>query len=743
MDNNNKIYGNDILNSELLGMNTLKKLQEELNSNKRKQVNLIDMKLSRAKAARDDKREKMKAADLFAVKETLNSIYKEYHEKMSTKKISTLEEFAGILLVGLALYDALDSKSLEGKKDEVSEYKKLLDDYKKVKSKIEKYERYSKKYASEKEIEDFEIERKELLVQSRELEKKLNDFTITFFSEVFRDYQNFKQFLKEDDTKEDKRAVTLKTLAELSTLDSYVTRLPEDENEINIYEKLENYKNEFQEILIPSVEDKESANETLMDRLDDIMNAIENNGNIINVAIHLLWANVLLKHNIMRFPAIAEDYSDLKIVKEIKALRNTVLTYYAGDENGDLSYVNEVPVKIKKKSDFSSNRLFEKANAINGIGRQEEEFEKKGTRRKFEPEVVEKHFDDLFYDLLILNHNKYLEANGKLEGILQTKTFQDLKSDKPYLNINGTDKVFGNIFFNEENGTVNMTCTLEDFCFISNALQAIEVLQKDGSYKNVVNFFQSDSEWYQNNKYKLKERFAGDINNYIMVSDEVIEIKENLEKGKYETAEEKENEFKLSFLDIRALYYLLISFNTEENAERNNAGFLLSRRNFFNKTVRKMMKIEVKSLESEIEEAQKEFDEETGEQFIEVNDDFEKGVLGEKREDIASLEKMEKKEKIKDDIIEREYLNMQNNIVNSIKGLIQKILNLSKIMKDLKVEELNGFEKVVNNIKDFDFEKNEKLKENKVYKNVEGIKRLEDHKKAQEEIIRAIYGETL
>ena len=92
---------------------------------------------------------------------------------MSTKKISTLEEFAGILLVGLALYDALDSKSLEGKKDEVSEYKKLLDDYKKVKSKIEKYERYSKKYASEKEIEDFEIERKELLVQSRELEKKL------------------------------------------------------------------------------------------------------------------------------------------------------------------------------------------------------------------------------------------------------------------------------------------------------------------------------------------------------------------------------------------------------------------------------------------------------------------------------------------------------------------------------------------------------------------------------------------
>lgn len=739
----NKIYGNDILNSELLGMNTLKKLQEELNSNKRKQVNLIDMKLSRAKAARDDKREKMKAADLFAVKETLNSIYKEYHEKMSTKKISTLEEFTGILLVGLALYDALDSKSLEGKKDEVSEYKKLLDDYKKVKSKIEKYERYSKKYASEKEIEDFEIERKELLVQSRELEKKLNDFTFTFFSEVFRDYKNFKQFLKEDDTKEDKRAITLKTLAELSTLDSYVTRLPEDENEVNIYEKLSNYQDEFKEMIIPSVEDKENTNETLIDKLDDIMKEVGINGNIINIAIHLLWANILLRHNIMRFPAIAEDFSDLKIVKEIKALRNTVLTYYAGDENGGLSYVNEVPVKIKKKNSFSSNRLFEKANAINGIGKQEDEFEKKGARRKFEPEVVDKHFDDLFYDLLILNHNKYLETNGKSEGILQPKTFQDLKSDKPYLNINGIDKIFGNIFFDEENGTVNMTCTLEDFCFISNALQAVEVLQKEGSYRNVVNFFQSDSEWYQNNKYKLKGQFDTDLTNYIVVTDEALEIKENLEEGKYETKEEKEKEFKLSFLDMRALYYLLVSFNENENAERGNAGFLLSRRNFFNKTVRKMMKIETKSLEAEIEEAQKEFDEETGEQFIEVNDDFEKGVLGEKKEEISSLEKEENKEKIKNNIIEREYLNMQNNIVNSIKGLIQKILNLSKIMRDLKVEEISDFENLVNNIKDFDFEKNEKLKEKKIYEGAVGMKRLEDHKKAQKEIIRAIYGETV
>lgn len=739
----NKIYGNDILNSELLGMNTLKKLQEELNSNKRKQVNLIDMKLSRAKAARDDKREKMKAADLFAVKETLNSIYKEYHEKMSTKKISTLEEFTGILLVGLALYDALDSKSLEGKKDEVSEYKKLLDDYKKVKSKIEKYERYSKKYASEKEIEDFEIERKELLVQSRELEKKLNDFTFTFFSEVFRDYKNFKQFLKEDDKKEDKRAITLKTLAELSTLDSYVTRLPEDENEVNIYEKLSNYQDEFKEMIIPSVEDKENTNETLVDKLDDIMKEVGINGNIINIAIHLLWANILLKHNIMRFPAIAEDFSDLKIVKEIKALRNTVLTYYAGDENGGLSYVNEVPVKIKKKNDFSSNRLFEKANAINGIGKQEDEFEKKGARRKFEPEVVDKHFDDLFYDLLILNHNKYLETNGKSEGILQPKTFQDLKSDKSYLNINGIDKNFGNIFFDEENGTVNMICTLEDFCFISNALQAVEVLQKEGSYRNVVNFFQSDSEWYQNNKYKLKGQFDTDLTNYIVVTDEALEIKENLEEGKYETKEEKEKEFKLSFLDMRALYYLLVSFNENENAERENAGFLLSRRNFFNKTVRKMMKIETKSLEAEIEEAQKEFDEETGEQFIEVNDDFEKGVLGEKKEEISSLEKEENKEKIKNNIIEREYLNMQNNIVNSIKGLIQKILNLSKIMRDLKVEEISDFENLVNNIKDFDFEKNEKLKEKKIYEGAVGMKRLEDHKKAQKEIIRAIYGETV
>ena len=139
---NKEIYPKELVDNSVLGTNTLRKLQDELNRNKRRQVKLIDQKLYHAKSAHEKRKRDIKSADLITIKETLNSIYKEYHSKMSTKRISTLKEFQGILLLGLALFDALDSYSLEGKEDKVGEYKKLLDEHRKLKMRLEKYENY-------------------------------------------------------------------------------------------------------------------------------------------------------------------------------------------------------------------------------------------------------------------------------------------------------------------------------------------------------------------------------------------------------------------------------------------------------------------------------------------------------------------------------------------------------------------------------------------------------------------------
>lgn len=676
---NEKIYSDNLLNEGLLGTDTLKKLQEELLKNKSEQVKLIDKKLYYAKNAREKKKQNIKSADLISIKETLNKIYKEFHRKLSTKKITTLEEFEGIILVGLALFDALDAYSLDSSEDEVLKYKSYLEEYRKLKAKKEQYERYARKYATAKEIEGFDLEVKETDRQIKTLEKKLNDFTKTHFTKVFQDYNEFKTFLSETDEVEDKRGQTLKMLAELSTLNSYIDSLPDNENEENVNLKLEIYLENIKEIMVDGI----VGNEKLADSISDVMNEMENNGNMINIALHLIWANVLIRNNIMRYAAIAEDYNNSKTVNEIKALRFALIDYY----RESLTYENEIPVKIAAPA----------RNIITGIGRPQNVFEKPGTVKKVESEVTEKHYDDLFYDLLILNQNKKNKENLKENESFEEKeykTFNKLKSTKPSLNLRGR---FGNIEINEKTGNVTINCNLEDFILIANSLQAAEVLSAEGSYKKVTNFFESDAEWFQNKKFKLKNRYDTEYDSFGVIMDEAFEIKKELEsKGE-----------KLNFIDIKVIYYILSTLNIE-NEERVKAGILLKDRTFFNFTVRELLKTVEKRNPEENEEI---------------------GIL--EKEKIKS----EQNEEIKEE--SSLYQKRMAKIVNEIRGLIRKAKFFIDEMSKFDVKELSNFESFVKNIKEFDFSTASELKE--LFQ--QESEKLIEYNQLQKEFIKSLSGD--
>lgn len=694
---NKEIYPKELVDNSVLGTNTLRKLQDELNRNKRRQVKLIDQKLYHAKSAHEKRKRDIKSADLITIKETLNSIYKEYHSKMSTKRISTLKEFQGILLLGLALFDALDSYSLEGKEDKVGEYKKLLDEHRKLKMRLEKYENYGRRYASAKEIEGFEVERIEIKNELSKIERELDNFTKTFFTKIFQDYNNFKDFLSDKETEIDRRAEILKTLAELSTLDEYLSQIPEEEGSSTVFEKLSIYQENVKTLYIKGKSDGEETNvtKTLANKIGDILENVSQNGNIINVALHLQWANILINHNIMRYPAIAEEYENSRISAEVKSIRNLLIGHYTRnnyDENKDkvlddeLVYHNDVPVRVKSEI------------GVRGIGKpSEEEFK---LNRNIVPEVTEKHYDDLFYDLLILNRRKYLEnlleENEKKEhpeelkfDFPEFKTFKGLDSPRKYLDLGNRA---GNISFDQEAGTVRIDCTLDDFVMISNALHAMEALNVEASYNNVLSLLGNNGEWNQNSKFKLKERYSDDFDVFANSMDEAEEIREKLI--------EKEQE--MNFLEMKVLYYLLSRLNYD-NEERVQVGYLLSDKNFFEKIVYRLIKT-VRKKEEPVKS-------ETAENIEGDEIDESEGIMAKKKQETLASEKVIKKEEEKYEITPEQYMEEQEKVVDGIRGLILNIRNLNKIMSINKVQELSEFEKVVENIKNFKISENETLQE--------------------------------
>lgn len=693
---NKEIYPKELVDNSVLGTNTLRKLQDELNRNKRRQVKLIDQKLYHAKSAHEKRKRDIKSADLITIKETLNSIYKEYHSKMSTKRISTLKEFQGILLLGLALFDALDSYSLEGKEDKVGEYKKLLDEHRKLKMRLEKYENYGRRYASAKEIEGFEVERIEIKSELSNIERELDNFTKTFFTKIFQDYNNFKDFLSDKETEIDRRAEILKTLAELSTLDEYLSQIPEEEGSSTVFEKLSIYQENVKTLYIKGKSDGEETNvtKTLANKIGDILENVSQNGNIINVALHLQWANILINHNIMRYPAIAEEYENSRISAEVKSIRNLLIDYYTRnnyDENNELLddelvYQNDVPVKVKSEI------------GVRGIGKpSDEEFK---LNRNIVPEVTEKHYDDLFYDLLILNRIKYLEnlleKNEKKEhpeelkfDFPEFKTFKALDSPREYLDLGNRA---GNISFDQEAGTVRIDCTFDDFVMISNALHAMEALNVEESYNNVLSLLGNNGEWNQNSKFKLKERYSDDFDVFANSMDEAERIRAKLIDEKQE----------VNFLEMKVLYYLLSRLNYD-NEERVQAGYLLSNKDFFQKIVYRLIKT-VRKKEETVKS-------QTAEN-IEIDEiDESEGIMAKKKQEILASENVIKKEEEKYEITPEQYMEEQEKVVDGIRGLILNIRNLNKIMSINKVQELSEFEKVVENIENFKISENESLQE--------------------------------
>ena len=693
---NKEIYPKELVDNSVLGTNTLRKLQDELNRNKRRQVKLIDQKLYHAKSAHEKRKRDIKSADLITIKETLNSIYKEYHSKMSTKRISTLKEFQGILLLGLALFDALDSYSLEGKEDKVGEYKKLLDEHRKLKMRLEKYENYGRRYASAKEIEGFEVERIEIKSELSNIERELDNFTKTFFTKIFQDYNNFKDFLSDKETEIDRRAEILKTLAELSTLDEYLSQIPEEEGSSTVFEKLSIYQENVKTLYIKGKSDGEETNvtKTLANKIGDILENVSQNGNIINVALHLQWANILINHNIMRYPAIAEEYENSRISAEVKSIRNLLIDHYTRnnyDENNELLddelvYQNDVPVKVKSEI------------GVRGIGKpSDEEFK---LNRNIVPEVTEKHYDDLFYDLLILNRIKYLEnlleKNEKKEhpeelkfDFPEFKTFKALDSPREYLDLGN---MAGNISFDQEAGTVRIDCTFDDFVMISNALHAMEALNVEESYNNVLSLLGNNGEWNQNSKFKLKERYSDDFDVFANSMDEAEGIRAKLIDEKQE----------VNFLEMKVLYYLLSRLNYD-NEERVQAGYLLSNKDFFQKIVYRLIKT-VRKKEETVKS-------QTAEN-IEIDEiDESEGIMAKKKQEILASENVIKKEEEKYEITPEQYMEEQEKVVDGIRGLILNIRNLNKIMSINKVQELSEFEKVVENIENFKISENESLQE--------------------------------
>ena len=293
-------------------------------------------------------------------------------------------------------------------------------------------------------------------------------------------------------------------------------------------------------------------------------------------------------------------------------------------------------------------------------------------------------------------YKELLEENEKKEqpedlkfDFPDFKTFKELDSPREYLDLgNGA----GNISFNLETGTVRIDCTFDDFVMISNALHAMEALNVEESYNNVLSLLGNNGEWNQNNKFKLKERYADDFDVFSNSMDEVEEIKAKLE----------EEGLEMNFLEMKVLYYLLSRLNYD-NEERVQAGYLLSDKEFFKKIVYRLIKVVRKKEETVKSEAIKN---------IESDEiDESEGIMAKKKQENLASEKIIKKEEEKYEITPEEYMKEQEKVVDGIRGLILNIRNLNKIMSINKVQELSEFEKAVENIENFKISESEPLQE--------------------------------
>jgi hypothetical protein len=500
----NRVFTND----------EIKKLQEEKAKNGNNKQYLTSKGIYNIEKERENI--KIKENDYENIKEKLNDIFKKYYERLAKMKISTLEEFYDMIMVSFVFYEQFERISLS-RNDETNsklgEFKNSIREYNRLKAERSKYSRYNKKYITDEEIKRNRLEIKRIDIRIDEAKKEITKFTNLFLSELGKDYENFRNFIKNGEN--------IKTLAQLTSLNKAFEELEEInifENYTEIRNKLENYVEDMKDMGF-AIDEKDSAGKNI----ENIISTLDKGNDIINVLMHFPYANILMRNNIMKFPLISEEYrGNSSIIEEIKALKLDVLNYY----RDSLTYRNNI---------------------------------------KIDDEIIESHNDTLFYDLLYLQYNRgsLLEENTDRKNY---KTFDNLDSSKGNYEINSGNKIdfkdendYGKetemkkeedlkdssiseksehfiqgkigkskIRIDKDNITIN--CNLDDFIQISNALEMIEKLKGEDVQKNILAFLDKDDKYYENKKFRPKSKFMSERVNILKRIETVTEIEEKLMK---------------------------------------------------------------------------------------------------------------------------------------------------------------------------------------------------------------------
>ena len=521
----------------------IRKLQEELEKNRRMQINLRNTKLNRIKK-NSDLRKGLKANDIGSIKEILNKLFLKYQERITNRKIGTLSEFTNILLVGLSLYESLEKYSIKKEgvnntETEIERFRNILEEYSRRMYDRERYTKYKTKFSSESEQENLNLELAEIENDIERLGEEINDFSRIILSETFKDYLEFKNFLvrnaeDEEEGETETRVRLLGTLAEISSLAKSVNEQQTNEyNEFwssyNTKDRIEVYLSEIKELNL-----KNEYNEvnTIVENLENMFNEMDENTDLVYLLCHIMWANILVNNNLAKYPAISEDFEKKckikdkqgkdteettwnEIFSDIKAIRNVLLDYY-----DDLTYRNEIPV----------SKIVESSGIFAPSGKSSQ---KENERIKIIRESVDfyRHKDVLFYDLLSLNYNKEITkpkttATGESVTVNVEKrpfrTYSDLKSKKGGIPLEklSTER----ISFNERQ-EVTIRCSLDDFINIANALSALDILKREGGYRNLTGMLDSSSDFFINNKFRLKANYPNETDDFFRISDNVETIK--------------------------------------------------------------------------------------------------------------------------------------------------------------------------------------------------------------------------
>ncbi len=454
----------EISENRIFTNNEIKKMQEE-NGNMKKKKDFLNYKLYNIKK-RQKKRIKIKENDFKGIKSKLNEIFKQYYEKLSAEKITSIEEFYDIIMISFSLYEQLENISCfqDGETNsEVAEFKKKLKAY----TDLSLQKKNNSKYADDVKIEQYDIETEKINIQIDQIRKEIRQFTSVLLSELWADYEKFKKIIEDDEK--------IRTLAQLTELNYSFEELEETdifENYNNIHDKLERYS-----LNIEEYDFSLDRGKNIRSNIENIVNSFHKENDIINLMLHFSYANILIKNNIMKFPLISKEYSrNSSLIHEIRTLKYDILNYY----RDTLTYRNTI---------------------------------------KINDEMIENQSDSLFYDLLYLQNNRNSFEKRKFN------TFDRLESSKGNYNVflkNGISK----IEINDNNIVIN--CDIDDFIQISNSLEMIEKLKEENEQKKILEFLEKDESYYENRKFKLKSKFMSERNNIINLIENEKEIEEEL-----------------------------------------------------------------------------------------------------------------------------------------------------------------------------------------------------------------------